>query len=74
MTDTQKAIEDLKPCPFCNAGETVIDEKGYWTGRRTEVTHVEIRHWCNKGTIEGAYLTIKGKTLESAIERWNNLE
>jgi hypothetical protein len=38
---------------------------------RSEFTHVEIKHWCNKGTIEGAFLTVKGKTHESAISRWN---
>lgn len=62
---------ELSPCPFCGEGETLIDEKTYWTGMRSEITHVEIKHWCNKGTIEGAHLTIKGKTRELAVNRWN---
>ena len=63
--------EGLKPCPFCGGGETRIDEKTYWTGTRSECTHVEVKHWCKQGTIDGAFLTVKGRTRDAAIEQWN---
>lgn len=62
---------ELSPCPFCGAGETSAEVKTYWTGMRSEPTHTEIKHWCNKGTIDGAYLSIRGRTTEAAKERWN---
>lgn len=69
---TTELTNGLSPCPFCGAGETILEVKTYWTGMRSEPTHTEIKHWCNKGTIDGAYLTIKGKTEQSAIDRWNH--
>lgn len=67
---TNKAAE-LLPCPFCGESECRIDENNYWTGQRNQLISVEIIHWCNKGTIDGAVLKIKGRTHEDAVNRWN---
>jgi len=41
-------MTDLKPCPFCGAGETGIVENGrMWTGMRYgDPVSVSVRHFC----------------------------
>lgn len=67
-------MPELKPCPFCGAGETDVRENTHWLGMRSEVLSVEVRHWCGKQGIDGAFLAIKGRTREDAINRWNRRE
>lgn len=61
----------LKPCPFCDGGETRFDEKTYWTGQRSETLSWELRHWCNGSGLDSAMITVRGKTKEEVINRWN---
>lgn len=41
--------DELKPCPFCGAGESLIHEnKGTWCGTYyAEPVSFEVRHWCD---------------------------
>lgn len=64
--------ERLNPCPFCGAGETMIQPNTYWTGMRTEVLSVEVKHWCEEVTqIRGSAVTMRAKTESEAINKWN---
>lgn len=61
---------ELKPCPFCGAGDTQIVENGkMWTGMKySEPTSVSVRHWCEK--VEGQpsrMLERVGRDWESAV-------
>ena len=60
----------LLSCPFCGAGESRIDEKRYWTGMRSQIVSVELRHWC-EGAKFRSYLCIRGQTRDEVIEKWN---
>lgn len=57
----------LIPCPFCAAGETRTKDNTYWTGMSSVLLSVEIQHWCD----EASHITMRGKTLAEATERWN---
>ncbi len=64
--------EHLEPCPFCGAGETKTHESTHWTGRRSEVISVRIRHWCARD--EGqppSQVEIAGKTREDGVRKGN---
>lgn len=65
---------ELKPCPFCGAGETIIHiNKGVWNGSGYgEPVSVEVRHWCDdvKGQPSRPILRI-GRDEASAIAAWN---
>ena len=66
--------EELKPCPFCGAGVTVIIENGrVWTGQRWgEPSSVSVRHHCT--TIPGQpsrMLERVGRDEASARAAWN---
>lgn len=61
--------EKLLPCPFCGDGETRIDEQSFWTGMRSQVISVSVRHWCPKNPLQ-SYIEIKAKTREDAIKMW----
>lgn len=65
---------ELKPCPFCGAGETQIEENGaIWLGMKySEPVSVSVRHWCDK--IEGQpsrMIERIGRDHESAVAAWN---
>jgi len=60
--------ESLKPCPFCGGENTLIHENKMWTGLRTQILSVEVRHWCDDGD---GFLRIKGWDSEQAIKLWN---
>jgi hypothetical protein len=36
----------LKPCPFCGAGETTVQEFTYRSGFKTVVISARVKHWC----------------------------
>ena len=63
---------ELADCPFCGGGEHCVDEKTYWTGMRSELLNVTVRHWCER--IEGqpqSLIQITRKTRNEAITAWN---
>jgi len=66
MTDTT----ELSPCPFCKAGETRIDEQTYWTGMRSQILSVSVKHWCPKSPLT-SFIEMKAKTKEEAVALWN---
>jgi hypothetical protein len=70
MTNTDKEAVELKPCPFCGDGETYIVPNTMWTGQRSQVLSVEVRHWCDTEPHRN-YLMIKAPTETEAIAAWN---
>lgn len=71
MTDSLTS-DSLLPCPFCGAGQTLIKPNTYWTGMKSEVISVEVRHWCDETTgIRGSNVTMRAKTQAEAVEKWN---
>ena len=65
---------ELRPCPFCGAGESLIHvNKGTWNGRGYgEPVSVEVRHWC--GDVPGQpsrMISRAGCDEASAIAAWN---
>lgn len=67
--------QELKPCPFCGAGETLIHvNQGTWTGRGYgEPVSVEVRHWCTEEPGQPSRAIIRvGRDEASAIAAWNN--
>ena len=64
--------ERLIPCPFCGAGETQIRPNTYWTGMRSQIISVEVRHWCEETTgVRGSSVTMRAQTEDEAIAKWN---
>ena len=63
-------MTELLPCPFCKAGETIIDEQTYWAGMRSQIISASVRHWCPKNPLQ-SYIEIKAKTKEEAVALWN---
>ena len=63
---------DLKPCPFCGAGETQVRETLFWTGMRNGIVSVTVMHWCerNEGQPQ-SHIEIKGRDHASAVDAWN---
>ncbi len=69
-----KIPDNIKSCPFCNAGETTIEAK-HMPPRMSgpgELISVSIRHWCIKrpGTVQ-AFIEVRGRDEASAINQWN---
>ena len=63
---------DLLPCPFCGAGETIVSPQTYWTGMRSQIISVEIRHWCPEQIgVRGSGATMRAKTEDEAVAKWN---
>ena len=72
MTSHPSSNQDLPACPFCGAGETQIRANTYWTGMRSEVLSVEVRHWCEETTgVQGSSITMRAKTEAEAIAKWS---
>ncbi len=64
--------EELKPCPFCGAGETQLIPANHWTGMQNVVLSVTVRHWCKRDdNWPQGHLDIKGNTEAEAIAAWN---
>jgi hypothetical protein len=67
-------MDELKPCPFCPAGQTLIKENGkVWTGmHHSEPSSVSVQHWCEP--VEGQpsrMIERVGRDRASAIAAWN---
>lgn len=72
MSAEQVTKGTLLPCPFCGAGQTLVEPRGYWTGMRSEIISVQVRHWCDETTgVGGSGVTMRAKTEAEAIEKWN---
>lgn len=66
-------LKALEPCPFCGSLlETRIDANTMWTGRRSSLVSVEIKHWCVSLEKQPSRAIIRaGRTLADAINAWN---
>jgi hypothetical protein len=63
----------LKPCPFCHGGEFRFDESTYWTGQRSELLNVKLRHWCERQpNCPPSTMELVAKTEKEVRELWNN--
>ena len=64
---------ELKPCPFCGAGTTEVQEHAIWQGTKyAEPISVSVVHWCDP--VEGQpsrMLQKVGRDRASAIAAWN---
>jgi hypothetical protein len=72
MANETQAME-LKPCPFCGAGDTLSEvDSSMWTGMRTVILSWHVRHWCGpKDAKFGNILRCRAKTQEEAEIAWN---
>jgi hypothetical protein len=66
---------DLKPCPFCGAGETQVHES-HMPPRMSgpgDLISVEVRHWCGPmpGVLSRSNVVMAGRDHESAMAAWN---
>jgi hypothetical protein len=63
---------ELKPCPFCGAGETVSEaDSKHWSGIQWNILSWHVRHWCAYEHHGRPMLNVKGRTQEEAETRWN---
>ncbi len=65
---------ELAPCPFCNGGQTMIEEsKGVWNGSGFgEPVSVSVRHWCDPVPGQPNRMIERiGRDRASAIAAWN---
>lgn len=58
---------ELKPCPFCAAGETYIAPNQNWTGMRYAIHSYALRHICT----DLAVITMTRNTESLLIAAWN---
>ncbi|PTA75368.1 hypothetical protein [Serratia sp. Nf2] len=58
---------ELKPCPFCAAGETCIVPNQNWTGMRYAIHSYTLRHICADRTV----ITMTRNTEALLIAAWN---
>ena len=58
---------ELKPCPFCKAGETIITPNQNWTGMRYAIHSYTLRHIC----VERGAVTFVRNTEAELIAVWN---
>jgi len=66
----QERIRELKPCPFCGAGESYFKVNNFWTGMRNAILSVEIIHHCEEKPTQNM-LQIRGATEDHVIAKWN---
>lgn len=68
-------MSDLRPCPFCAAGEHRFDKSTHWTGMRSVTLSVTLVHWCEPPPgyqVDRAIIKITRKTEEECVDAWNN--
>ena len=63
-------MSKMKPCPFCGKE---VDEytHGYLFYNKLTDNWV-FDHWCDDDIPTNCMLTVRGKTKEEVIERWNH--
>lgn len=64
----------LKPCPFCGAGETtIVAGTRVWNGMRYgQPSSVSVKHWCTKIDGQPSRMIERiGRDEESALAAWN---
>lgn len=59
---------ELKPCPFCGAGEMLISPNQNWTGMRYAIHSYTLRHICT----ERGIINITRNTEAELIAAWNH--
>ena len=68
-------LSQLKPCPFCGGGETILHETRLspTMSGKSPLISVEIRHWCPPGPGQPSRNRIVkvGRDYESAVAAWN---
>ena len=70
-------VVELKPCPFCGAGETRVQINHYpgvlMNRPKRGVVSVEITHWCPavEGQPNRNTITRVGRDMESAVAAWD---
>lgn len=62
-------LDKLKACPFCGLGETRLDENTYWTGIRSRIISVTLRHHCENSKL---YIELTMPTVDEVIEKYNS--
>ena len=64
---------ELKPCPFCGAGTTEVQEHAIWQGAKyAEPISVSVVHWCEPVEGQPSRMIQKvGRDRASAIAAWN---
>ena len=63
----------LKPCLWCQDGETEFKNNQHWTGTRYHVNSVDLVHWCGDGSavMPRRRIVITAKTREECVAAWN---
>jgi len=67
-------MDDLKPCDFCGAGETRIEEHRLPPTMKGPgaITSVTIRHFCaGPDILPKCSITVRGRDHAQAFEKWN---
>ena len=64
-------LTEYKPCPFCGHNNVDINKNQLWTGKGMVTLSVAVTHICPSDTFP-TVITCKAKTLEEAINKWNN--
>lgn len=69
----EKMTNELKPCPFCGAGTTEVQEHAIWQGAKyAEPISVSVVHWCEPVEGQPSRMIQKvGRDRASAIAAWN---
>lgn len=57
-------------CPFCGSDKVEIRDSKFWTGMRYTILSTSLIHTC-VDTKFPITITVKDKTLEEAINKWN---
>lgn len=68
-------MSELKPCPFCDGGETRIDERRLSPTMQGPgaVISATVKHWCPTPTGQptGLHVSMHGRDKDAAIAAWN---